>query len=138
MPQQALGLEKGIISPVPQDEAKATHAAKITKDDCAVSFDEASTTVHNKIRGLYPFPGAFCYHNGKMLKLCESRVYKEVVSEGKVGEVISLSKEGILVKCREGAVLLTRVKPEGKGEMNAFDLINGRKIALGDVLSQSL
>ncbi len=132
------GLEKGIITPVPQDETKATHAAKITKDDCATSFDETALKVHNKIRGLYPFPGAFCYHNGKLLKLCESRVYGEVVSCGKAGEVVSLSKDGILVKCAEGAVLITRVKPEGKGEMNAFDLINGRKIAIGDVLSDTL
>ncbi len=132
------GLEKGSITPVPQDEEKATHAAKITKDDCAVSFDETSFTVHNKIRGLYPFPGAFCYHNGKLLKLCESRVGEDVFKDRASGEVVELSKNGILVKCKEGTVLVTRVKPEGKGEMNASDYINGRKISEGDVLYQSL
>lgn len=132
------GLEKGSITPTPQDESKATHAAKITKDDCAVSFNEKASTVHNKIRGLYPFPGAFCYHGGKMLKLCESRVYTGVVEDGEAGEVVALSKDGVLVRCTEGAVLLTRLKPEGKGEMSAVDLINGRKIALGDILTPSL
>lgn len=128
------GLEKGTITPQKQDEAKATYAEKIFKDECAVSFDESVQTVHNKIRGLYPFPGAFCHNGEKMLKLCESRVYKENVPDGKSGEVVGLFKEGILVKCREGAVLLTKLKPEGKGVMNASDLINGRKIALGDIL----
>ncbi len=132
------GLEKGTITPVPQDESKATHSEKITKADCAVSFDENAQTVHNKVRGLYPFPGAFCYHDGKMLKLCESRLYKDNAPDGKIGEVVGLSKDGILVKCREGAVLLTKVKPEGKGVMNASDLINGRKIAMGDILSPAL
>ncbi len=132
------GLEKGTITPVPQDDSKATYAEKIFKDECAVDFNDNAQTVHNKIRGLYPFPGAFCYHNGKMLKLCESRIYKNEAPDGKCGEVVELSKEGILVKCREGAVLLTKVKPEGKGEMNAIDLINGRKIAVGDVLSPTL
>lgn len=132
------GLEDGTITPVPQEHEKATYAEKIFKDECAVSFDETKETVHNKIRGLYPFPGAFCYHNGKMLKLCESRLCRNEVKDAKVGEVIELSKDGILVKCREGAVLLTKVKPEGKGEMSAFDLINGRKIALGDVLSPEI
>ena len=132
------GLEKGTITPKKQDESKATYAEKIFKDECATSFDDNADIVHNKIRGLYPFPGAFCYHNGKMLKLCESRIYKDNVKEAKPGEVIALSKDGILVKCREGAVLLTKVKPEGKGEMNAIDLINGRKIAMGDVLSPTL
>lgn len=132
------GLEKGTIIPVSQDESKATYAEKIFKDECAVSFDENAQVVHNKIRGLYPFPGAFCYHDGKMLKLCESRLYKENTPDGKNGEVIGLSKDGILVKCREGAVIFTKVKPEGKGVMNASDLINGRKIAMGDILSPTL
>lgn len=128
------GLEKGTIIPEKQDESKATYAEKIFKDECAVSFDDNAQTVHNKIRGLYPFPGAFCYNDGKMLKLCESRVYKDNVPDGKAGEVVGLSKDGILVKCGEGAVLLTKLKPEGKGVMSASDLINGRKIALGEIL----
>lgn len=132
------GLEKGTITPVKQDDSKATYAEKIFKEECAVSFDDNAWIVHNKIRGLYPFPGAFCYHEGKMLKLCESRLYKDEAKDGKNGEVIALSKDGILVKCRDGAVLLTKVKPEGKGVMNAVDLINGRKIALGDMLSPEI
>lgn len=132
------GLEKGTITPVAQNENSATYAEKIFKDECAVSFDETALSVHNKIRGMYPFPGAFCYHNGKMLKLCESRVCKDTNPDGKCGEVAGLSKEGILVKCREGAVLLTKVKPEGKGVMNAIDLINGRKISIGDMLFPTL
>ncbi len=133
------GLENGTITPIKQDDSKATYASKITKDDCCISFDENMQTVHNRIRGLYPFPGAFCYHNGKVLKLCESRLYRNnVKQDAKIGEVIDLSKNGVLVKCREGAVLLTKLKPEGKGIMNAWDLINGRKIALGDVLTPSL
>lgn len=132
------GLEKGTITPVKQDDSKATYAEKIFKEECAVSFDDNAWIVHNKIRGLYPLPGAFCYHDGKMLKLCESRLYKDEAKDGKNGEVIALSKDGILVKCRDGAVLLTKVKPEGKGIMNAVDLINGRKIALGDMLSPEI
>ena len=132
------GLEKGTIVPTPQDGTNATYAEKILKEECAVCFDDMSQTVHNKIRGLYPFPGALCYHDGKVLKLCESRLFKENTPDGSPGEVIGLSKDGILVKCREGAVLLTKVKPEGKGVMNAIDLINGRKINMGDVLSPSL
>lgn len=132
------GLENESITPIAQNENAATYAEKIFKDECAINFDDNAQTVHNKIRGLYPFPGAFCYHDGKMLKLCESRLYKENAPDGKTGEVVGLSKDGILVKCRDGAVLLTKVKPEGKGVMNAFDLINGRKIAMGDVLSPTL
>ena len=128
------GLEKENITPVKQDDSKATYAEKITKEECALSFDEEAGNVHNKIRGLYPFPGAFCYANGKMLKLCESRVSDEEF-DGKIGEVVKLEKSAVYVKCKNGTLLLTKLKPEGKGEMTAADMINGRKITLGDVLS---
>lgn len=128
------GLEKGNITPVKQDDSKATHAEKITKEECLVSFDYDAKNVHNKIRGLYPFPGAFCYCEGKMLKLCESRVSEEEY-EGQVGEVVKLDKAGVYVKCKNGTLLLTKLKPEGKGEMTAADMINGRKIAIGNVLT---
>ena len=128
------GIEKGTITPEKQDDSKATHAEKITNEECAVSFDEEASKVHNKIRGLYPFPGAFCYVNGKILKLCESRCLDKEF-DAPTGSVVETSKEGVTVKCKTGSVLLTRLKPEGKGEMNAFDLVNGRKISVGDVLS---
>lgn len=128
------GIEKGTITPEKQDDSKATHAEKITNEECAVSFDEEAAMVHNKIRGLYPFPGAFCYVNGKILKLCESRCLDKEF-DAPTGSVVETSKEGVTVKCKTGSVLLTRLKPEGKGEMNAFDLVNGRKISVGDVLS---
>lgn len=128
------GIEKGTIAPEKQNDAEASYAEKITKEECAVSFDQTPKTVHNKIRGLYPFPGAFCYVGGKMLKLCES-VLEEKSFEGKIGEVVDAEKDGIVVKCSGGCIRLTKLKPEGKGEMKAFDLVNGRKIAKGDVLS---
>ena len=128
------GIEKGTITPEKQDDSKATHAEKITNEECAVSFDEEAAMVHNKIRGLYPFPGAFCYVNGKILKLCESRCLDKEF-DAPTGSVVETSKAGVTVKCKTGSVLLTRLKPEGKGEMNAFDLVNGRKISVGDVLS---
>lgn len=127
------GLENGSITPEKQDDSKANYAEKITKEECAVSFEYDALTVHNKIRGLYPFPGAFCFVNDKMLKICESRVIDGDFS-GKCGEVIDASKDGITVKCKKGALLLTRLKPEGKGEMSGFDLVNGRKISVGDIL----
>ena len=128
------GIEKGTITPEKQDDSKATHAEKITNEECAVSFDEEAAMVHNKIRGLYPFPGALCYVNGKILKLCESRCLDKEF-DAPIGSVVETSKKGVTVKCKTGSVLLTRLKPEGKGEMNAFDLVNGRKISVGDLLS---
>ena len=62
---------------------------------------------------------------------------KDVIDEdldGTNGEIIRLDKQGIYVKCQSGTIVLTKLKPEGKGIMNASDLINGRKVSLGEIL----
>lgn len=129
------GLENGKITPEKQDESLASHTEKISNEECELSFDESARSTHNKIRGLSPFPGAFCRHNGKILKIYESRVLDEK-SSGTNGEIVRLDKQGIYVKCGEGTLVLTRLKPEGKGIMNASDLINGRKVAVGEILGK--
>lgn len=127
------GLENGNITPIKQT-GDATYAEKITNEECVIDFDNDAKAVHNKIRGLSPFPGAITHLSGKVLKLYESFVCDEDF-EGTSGEVVRLNKEGIFVKCKNGAVRITKVKPEGKGIMTSADLINGRKIALGDILT---
>ena len=127
------GLEKGSIVPKKQDESEATHTEKITNEECELCFDESARSTHNKIRALSPFPGAFCRHCGKILKVYESRVIDEDL-DGTNGEIIRLDKQGIYVKCQSGTIVLTKLKPEGKGIMNASDLINGRKVSLGEIL----
>ncbi len=129
------GLEKGSITPEKQNDAEATHTEKISGEECELFFDESAKNTHNKIRGLSPFPGAFCRHNGKILKIYESRVIDEEIN-GTNGEIVRLDKQGIYVKCAKGTLMLTKLKPEGKGIMNACDLINGRKVVLGDKFGQ--
>ena len=129
------GLEKGTLIPEKQDESEATHTEKISNEECELRFDESARSTHNKIRALSPFPGAFCRHNGKILKIYESFVLGEE-HDGTNGEIVRLDKQGIYVKCGKGTLVLTRLKPEGKGIMNAADLINGRKVSLGEVLGK--
>ena len=129
------GLAEGILTRVPQNESEATYAAKILKEDCAVSFDTDARTVHNLIRGLSPIPLSFTHTpDGKLLKLVASKIADEDTPHDCPGKVISLDG-GITVACRRGAVTIMQVLPEGKGRMPAADFIRGRKIATGDLLS---
>ena len=129
------GLADGTLTRVPQNEAEATYAAKILKDDCAVSFDNDARTVHNLIRGLSPIPLSFTHTpDGKLLKLVRAKINDESTPHDCPGKVISL-EDGITVACRRGSLTVLQVLPEGKGRMPAADFIRGRKIALGDILS---
>ncbi len=128
------GLETGDVQRIPQDEALATYAAKITKEDCALNFDRDAKEVHDRIRGLSPIPLSFTHTaDGKLLKVTESRLVNTDTAHDTPGEVLSL-EGGITVACRRGSVLLTGVLPEGKSRMAATDFIRGRKVAVGDIL----
>ena len=128
--------EAGTLVRIPQDGAAATYAAKIERADCALDFSRPARELHDRIRGLSPIPLAFTRTpDGRLLKICESRVADESCVHGNVGEVLSLADGRIEVACGRGSLYLLSVLPEGKKRMSATDMINGRRIAVGDVLS---
>ena len=126
-------LEKGEILPEKQDDALATYAAKIEKEDCLLDFSRTAKEVHDRIRGLSPIPLSFTHTpDGRLLKILSS---EPTEGKGRPGEVISLENGRITVACGEGAVALLSVLPEGKKKMSSADFINGRRISVGDILN---
>lgn len=129
-------LRAGTLTRIKQDDSLATYAAKIEKSDCLIDFAKTASEVHNQIRGLSPIPLSFTYTpDGKMLKVCATEVAKREGSLAPAGTVLSLNGGKIEVACGVGSVSILSVLPEGKKRMAASDFINGRKIAVGDVLS---
>lgn len=129
-------LRAGTLTRQKQDDSLATYAAKIEKADCVIDFTKSANEVHNQIRGLSPIPLAFTYTpDGKMLKVPTTEVAKREGSLAPAGTVLSLNGGKIEVACGSGSVSILSVLPEGKKKMAASDFINGRKIAVGDVLS---
>ena len=129
-------LKNGTLTPIKQDDALATHAAKIEKADCLIDFARDADAVHNQIRGLSPIPLAFTHTpDGKMLKVIASAVSDRATAHATPGKVLSLEKGRITVACARGTVDLLTVLPEGKKRMSAADFINGRKLCVGDVLA---
>ena len=125
----------GTATRTKQDDSLACYAKKVEKEDCKIDFNLSAKRLDHLIRGVTPIPGAFAYHNGKMLKINKAFPIDGV---GKQGEVIDLSDKGegyITVACGEGALCITLLIPEGKGKMTAGDFVRGRKINLGDFLN---
>ena len=127
-------LENGTAKRIPQDNALATHAAKITKEDCLLDFGRDARSLHNLIRGLSPIPLALTHTpDGKLLKVIEAKISEETSENTEVGKVLSLDG-GITVACGKGSITFTKVLPEGKSRMSADDFIRGRKVSVGDIL----
>lgn len=127
-------LSSGKATRTKQDDTLATYAKKVEKEDCRVDFALDAKVVSARVRGVTPIPGAFCYLNGKMLKISKVKASE---GEGKPGEVIELDASGegsIKIACGRGALTVKAVIPEGKGRMSAGDFVRGRKISVGDIL----
>jgi methionyl-tRNA formyltransferase len=126
--------ENGTLTRIPQNDADANYAQKITKEDCLIDFSRDARTVHNQIRGLSPIPLSFTHTpDGKLLKVTSAVLTDEAKSNETPGEVLSLDS-GITVACGRGSVTLLGVLPEGKSRMSAADFIRGRKLSVGDIL----
>lgn len=128
-------MERGEAPRIAQNDAEATYAPKIEKEECHIDFTRSASALSAAVRGVTPIPMAYAYHNGRMLKLYRPVV---VTAKGEPGEVIALSDKGegaIVVACGEGALSFSGVIPEGKGRMTAGDFVRGRKIQIGDKLS---
>ena len=131
-------IERGEIRRIPQDGSRATYAAKIEKSDCGIDFRKTAREVHDLVRGLSPVPLAFTHlPDGKLLKITETSVADGDFSNREPGSVIALEDGEILVACGKGAVAIRGVLPEGKARMTAEAFINGRKIAVGNVLGKN-
>lgn len=122
-------LSRGALSFTPQPEDGVTYAAKIANDEAAISFSEPASRVHDLVRGLSPFPGAFVMADlGKgpeRVKILRTRL------EPGRGEPGALLDDEGLVACREGAVRLIQVQRAGKGAMSAGDMLRGARLGAG-------
>ncbi len=125
-------LEKGELSLTPQPEAGVTYASKISKDETRIDWSAPAAEVHNRIRGLSPFPGAWCemMAGGKAerVKLLRSTL---AGGSGKPGEILD---DGLAIACGDGAVRLVEMQRAGGKAMNAADFLRGAKLGRGDFL----
>lgn len=133
-----LNIKSGSLKPVEQLHDNATYAHKIKKEDAKIDWSKSAREIHNLIRGLYKAPSAYCLFRDKTVKILESRVVDEEIPAnfiGRVGEIIKSDKNGIEITTTQGILLITKVKPEGKGEILARDWFNGLKVKEGERFS---
>lgn len=127
-------IEDDRIEALPQNEIQVTKAPKIKKDDCHLTFNRTALTVHNWIRGLSPYPGAFCFYQNKLLKIFSTKIAETNEKAAEPGTIVKIKKNSFVVACAAGAIEIFEVQPEGRKRMMAADFFNGYPIALGEKL----
>ncbi|CBK73739.1 methionyl-tRNA formyltransferase [Butyrivibrio fibrisolvens 16/4] len=121
-------LERGEITPIPQDESQATHVGMIKKEMGLVDWTKPAAEIERLIRGLNPWPSAFTFIDGKQLKLWKGTV---VEKSGEPGTIIDVDKNGFTVACGKGSLVINELQLEGKKRMAAGDFLRGYSIETG-------
>jgi methionyl-tRNA formyltransferase len=126
------GLERGLLECTPQPGEGATYAAKIDKAEAHIDFTRPAREVHNLIRGLSPFPGAW-FEATAAGKIERVKVLRAGLADGSgiPGEVLD---DALTVACGSGAVRLLELQRAGKRPMGAADFLRGFSLARGAVL----
>ncbi len=126
-------IEKGELNPVKQDESKASKVGLLSKDMSNIDWNLTAFEVHNKVRGLYSWPGASTKLNGKTLK-----IHKSILSDKKgkniPGEVVENRGKFIVCCGDNNCIELLEVQLEGKKRMESVAFLNGCGIEKGTVL----
>lgn len=117
----------GNIKPIKQNEGEATYAWAIKREDEHLDFSKSKRQLYNTIRGLSPWPGAYCMLEAKVLKVWNATMSDEVYTNNFNGEIVKLYEDGIGIKVDNGEIIFTEVQLEGRKRMSAKDFLNGLK-----------
>jgi methionyl-tRNA formyltransferase len=126
------GIESDSLDPIPQNDAQATLAPPLKKEDGKIDWSEKAKTIASKIRAVVPWPGAFTFLNGKLLKIYHASPLPR--KQAAPGEILATNAEGIEIACAQDALLITELQLEGKRRMSASDFLKGHPLEVGQKL----
>ena len=109
----------------PQDPDCITYAPMLDKSMCPIDWTKTACQVHNQVRGLHPWPVATMELQGQLFKVHETRV---VPGSGAPGEILGLTKTGLVIACGEGAVEIRSLQAQGGKRMAAPDYFRGHPL----------
>ena len=142
-------LEAGTVTRTPQNNAEHTYAKILSKLTGYIDFNKSAVEIERLIRGLNPWPSAYCYLEDKLLKIWEADVIQEedepnqntaLSSESEpdkwtAGTVVSVEKDAFVVKTGEGFLKIYSVQLEGKKRMDCASFLRGRALTVGTLLT---
>ncbi|MFI5231064.1 MAG: methionyl-tRNA formyltransferase [Gemmatimonadales bacterium] len=128
---EALALiSMGKVAPAPQNDALATYAKKIVRDDARLPFDAPSDRVARLVRAYDPKPGAWATMNGVEVRCFGAQDVPD--RSAAAGEVLEAGEQGLVIACGEGAVRIAEVHPAGQKRIAAAEWARGRGVRVGD------
>jgi len=123
-----IGLCDESIRPFPQDDSKACPAPKIFRENCRIQCDRNAFEIHNQVRGLNPYPGAFLEHENKNLKIHASQQTEKPCKEIAPGTLGKIGPQELGLACGDFWLKIVELQPEGKRKMSGAEYLAGHPL----------
>jgi methionyl-tRNA formyltransferase len=132
-------VERGEIEAVPQDNARATLAPMLKREDGLIDWTMNAKQISDRVRGFQPWPASYTFFRGSRLMLWRATAVRQNdIGVGRPGEIVSLDRLGFAVSCGENTGLhIEELQIEGKRRMNARDFVNGAHISTGQRINEA-
>ncbi len=123
------------IQPKKQDDSLATKAPKLTRESGHINFNRPAASVFNLIRGLSPYPGAYCFIQQKTLKILTAQPLTDINHNRPPGTIIIKERDSFTIACAQGAILVSEVQLQGKRRLPVRDFFNGFQLDIDTILT---
>jgi len=121
-------VKEGTAPKLAQDPDAGTYEGWCTKDDGKIDWNQPAQQIYNLIRGCNPQPGAWSELNGKTVQIYDSRLGD---GSGAAGEVVAIDADSVTIAAAEGAVVVSKVRPDGGGKMDAAQFVEDHSLVVG-------
>ena len=135
LPQAVIDLSEGKLVPVKQDDSKATYCPPLTSEAGHFTWDETASVIHNKVRALSSWPGAYTEAGERKLKIYDTRVVeelpeiadKDLAEQAAPGTIVASKGENLIIKCGNGYIKILELQFAGGKRLNSRDVSHNYK-----------
>lgn len=129
-------LKKGSLERKPQDDALSSYAPMMSKELGLIDWSKTAQHIHDLVRGTDPWPGAYTFLKGDRMRVWQTRLISYNAENCPDGEILQVDKQGIIVKCSDGYILLKEIQFDSSKRMSVGDYIRGHQIDVGEQLGK--
>jgi len=128
-------LDSGLLEATSQNSDLASYAPKLKKEDGLIKWNQPAVKIHNLVRGLTPWPGAFSFLGSKRFKICKTETKScDLIDQS--GVILRISGHGIEVGTQKERIVITELQPEGKKKMAVKSFLAGHKLIIGNIFTK--
>lgn len=130
-------LQNGTLTKTPQIHSDATHTSMLSKESGLIDWSKDARTIHNLVRGVYPWPVAYTFYQGERMRVLKTKVINSEDTFTQSGQIIDVNDSGIFVATARGILLIENIQFDGGKAMRVADYLRGHSIEKGKILGDN-